>query len=105
MRRRCAPREPEARIVGRVESSRLPRWREDSMKISVDIDTEQVIRLTAAVLRQLPYAANNAITRTAKEAVDAGQKEVAADLQKTEEHTPELQSLAYLVCRLLLEKK
>src|SRR5258708_11335683 len=51
------------------------------MKISVDIDTEQVVRLTAAVLRQLPYAANNAITRTAKEAVDAGQKELAADLQ------------------------
>jgi hypothetical protein len=51
------------------------------MKISVDIDTEQVVKLTAAVLRQLPYATNNAITRTAKEAVDAGQKEIAADLQ------------------------
>lgn len=50
------------------------------MKISVDIDTEQVVKLTAAVLRQLPYATNSAITRTAKEAVDAGQKEVAADL-------------------------
>lgn len=50
------------------------------MKISVDIDTEQVVKLTAAVLRQLPYAMNSAITRTAKEAVDAGQKEVAADL-------------------------
>ncbi|MBZ5700273.1 MAG: hypothetical protein LAN84_00340 [Acidobacteriia bacterium] len=51
------------------------------MKISVNIDAEAVVKLTAAVLRQLPYAANNAITRTAKEAVDAGQKEVAADLQ------------------------
>jgi hypothetical protein len=51
------------------------------MKISVDVDAEQVVKLTAAVLRQLPYAANNAITRTAKEAVDAGQKEIAADLQ------------------------
>lgn len=50
------------------------------MKISVDIDTETVVKLTAAVLRQLPYAANNAITRVAKEAVEAGQKEVAADL-------------------------
>src|SRR2546423_11565456 len=27
------------------------------------------------------------------------------DLQRSEEHTSELQSLAYLVCRLLLEKK
>src|SRR5205823_14422322 len=29
----------------------------------------------------------------------------AIDQQRTEEHTSELQSLAYLVCRLLLEKK
>src|SRR3989441_5176712 len=28
-----------------------------------------------------------------------------ADLYRSEEHTSELQSLAYLVCRLLLEKK
>src|SRR5687767_15767013 len=28
-----------------------------------------------------------------------------ADLPRSEEHTSELQSLAYLVCRLLLEKK
>jgi len=46
-----------------------------------EIDSGSVVRLTQQVLRQLPYAANNAITRTAKEAVDAGQKEVAADLQ------------------------
>src|SRR2546425_3470344 len=29
----------------------------------------------------------------------------AIDLRRSEEHTSELQSLAYLVCRLLLEKK
>src|SRR2546425_2627737 len=29
----------------------------------------------------------------------------ARSLQRSEEHTSELQSLAYLVCRLLLEKK
>src|SRR2546425_5938307 len=28
-----------------------------------------------------------------------------ADVERSEEHTSELQSLAYLVCRLLLEKK
>jgi hypothetical protein len=49
--------------------------------IKVEIDSSQVVKLTDAVLRQLPYATNNAITRTAKEAVDAGQKEIAADLQ------------------------
>lgn len=40
-----------------------------------------LVKLTANVLRQLPFATNNAITRTAKEAVVAGQKEIAADLQ------------------------
>jgi hypothetical protein len=50
------------------------------MKISVDIDVEEVVKLTAAVLRQLPYATNNAITRTAKEAVQAGREEVMANL-------------------------
>jgi hypothetical protein len=51
------------------------------MNIKVDVDSSAVVKLTAAVIRQLPFAANNAITRTAKEAVEAGQKEVAADLQ------------------------
>src|SRR2546425_7637942 len=32
-------------------------------------------------------------------------KEDAKALERSEEHTSELQSLAYLVCRLLLEKK
>src|SRR2546425_4550541 len=30
---------------------------------------------------------------------------IPASLKRSEEHTSELQSLAYLVCRLLLEKK
>src|SRR2546425_4268067 len=37
---------------------------------------------------------------------DTGQPEEEAELaERSEEHTSELQSLAYLVCRLLLEKK
>src|SRR5687767_15262713 len=32
-------------------------------------------------------------------------RRVTADTRRSEEHTSELQSLAYLVCRLLLEKK
>src|SRR2546425_4640467 len=32
-------------------------------------------------------------------------KESICDVERSEEHTSELQSLAYLVCRLLLEKK
>src|SRR2546425_12800562 len=36
---------------------------------------------------------------------DDGEALLAGDEQRSEEHTSELQSLAYLVCRLLLEKK
>src|SRR3712207_8211512 len=35
----------------------------------------------------------------------AGQPGCAMDLERSEEHTSELQSRQYLVCRLLLEKK
>src|SRR2546425_4551206 len=43
---------------------------------------------------------------TAVAAVDGeAQIIVAAQAHRSEEHTSELQSLAYLVCRLLLEKK
>src|SRR2546423_8132193 len=35
----------------------------------------------------------------------AGQRPPSARRHRSEEHTSELQSLAYLVCRLLLEKK
>jgi hypothetical protein len=50
------------------------------VKIEVKIDVDDVVKLTSTVLRQLPYAVNNAITRTAKEAVEGGRAEVAADL-------------------------
>src|SRR2546423_2407382 len=36
---------------------------------------------------------------------ELGFKSASADEKRSEEHTSELQSLAYLVCRLLLEKK
>src|SRR5687767_15690134 len=40
-----------------------------------------------------------------RRARDVHQRRVGRDHQRSEEHTSELQSLAYLVCRLLLEKK
>ncbi|MGA3295262.1 MAG: hypothetical protein ABSE45_14940 [Candidatus Acidiferrales bacterium] len=42
---------------------------------------DSLVRLTAEVLRQLPYATNAAITRTAKEAVAAAQREAGERLQ------------------------
>lgn len=50
------------------------------MDIKVSVDIDSVVKLTAAVIRQLPYAANNAIARTAKEAVSAGKQELQRDL-------------------------
>src|SRR2546425_11231813 len=41
----------------------------------------------------------------AHHAAAAGPGELHGDRDRSEEHTSELQSLAYLVCRLLLEKK
>src|SRR2546425_7590157 len=42
---------------------------------------------------------------TAETLVDRSLWEEMGDFRRSEEHTSELQSLAYLVCRLLLEKK
>src|SRR5205823_7992724 len=45
------------------------------------------------------------VRRTRLEARAAAGSRRARDACRSEEHTSELQSLAYLVCRLLLEKK
>src|SRR3989441_3220427 len=52
--------------------------------------------VTAPVTTPTPVTATRAIARPARR---------AASRSRSEEHTSELQSLAYLVCRLLLEKK
>src|SRR2546425_1947394 len=59
----------------------------------------------AAVLEELVHDADHPdvlgdARQTGAEATDAADDEL-----RSEEHTSELQSLAYLVCRLLLEKK
>src|SRR3712207_7520604 len=46
----------------------------------------------------------SAIVKAIDKIVDKGKK-IAAHLLRSEEHTSELQSRQYLVCRLLLEKK
>src|SRR2546425_2646297 len=54
---------------------------------------EQAIELRIGILRLVPRHARP---------IGEGQ---GHDAERSEEHTSELQSLAYLVCRLLLEKK
>src|SRR5687767_15713466 len=59
-------------------------------------ESSAVVRATRRrrVQRASPAAAEGASVRSGR-----------ASAERSEEHTSELQSLAYLVCRLLLEKK
>src|SRR2546425_1933497 len=55
--------------------------------------------------RRGPRALETASRRWESRAAGAAAARVAPTAPRSEEHTSELQSLAYLVCRLLLEKK
>src|SRR2546423_10925225 len=48
---------------------------------------------------------NHALAVSRRKDRDAHVDRASGQAQRSEEHTSELQSLAYLVCRLLLEKK
>src|SRR2546425_8188074 len=69
----------------------------DALPISVD-------ERTALVATSHVYFTSGAIQDIGRVAASAHGKG-ALCLVRSEEHTSELQSLAYLVCRLLLEKK
>src|SRR2546425_4199597 len=68
-----------------------------------------LFRSTATHLASCRHAAREAITVIGKSVGDGAVALFdalgAALTERSEEHTSELQSLAYLVCRLLLEKK
>src|SRR2546425_3035467 len=55
---------------------------------------------TEALKVEVPGEYRGAVARPRR-----GRKAGTPDADRSEEHTSELQSLAYLVCRLLLEKK
>src|SRR2546425_5686531 len=52
----------------------------------------------------MPWSGEREYSEETARAIDAEVREIL-DRTRSEEHTSELQSLAYLVCRLLLEKK
>src|SRR2546425_2096406 len=56
-------------------------------------------------VQPVPAGRGPGAARQALPGVGAGVREDPALVRRSEEHTSELQSLAYLVCRLLLEKK
>src|SRR3989441_6404878 len=68
---------------------------------SVSDPSEALASAKAAADRIVKVKRLNACLTPIKEL----RKSLAAQASRSEEHTSELQSLAYLVCRLLLEKK
>lgn len=51
------------------------------MEVKINVDTSTVVRLAAEALRQVPYAANNAIARTANEAAESARQEASGHLE------------------------
>src|SRR5205823_12252526 len=65
-----------------------------------------VKKLTPAARAPLPAETEtNVSAETETSSEMPGANGAPAEAERSEEHTSELQSLAYLVCRLLLEKK
>src|SRR2546425_1726511 len=72
-----------------------------SQRIQLGMHVGHVIALEVVVDVHLPVCAYVVLDPAGeRELADVGRRDA-----RSEEHTSELQSLAYLVCRLLLEKK
>src|SRR2546425_5834512 len=65
-------------------------------------DTATTEIYTLSLHDALPISRRTARSRRTRR---CGNRALASPMIRSEEHTSELQSLAYLVCRLLLEKK
>src|SRR5205823_9996192 len=93
-RRRAAPKReaPQAPLIRPVVTARAKYVRSSARKARLVLDhiRGKEIGEARALLRHSPRGVAREIERL---------------LDRSEEHTSELQSLAYLVCRLLLEKK
>src|SRR2546425_5838153 len=83
----------EATRIGRITSNLLAFARAGSKQRAL-ADVNDLVRRTFA-LRSYHLSTLNITVLL----------ELDGDVERSEEHTSELQSLAYLVCRLLLEKK
>src|SRR5687767_15651798 len=78
---------------------------------SYTLSLHDALPICTAMMVRLPYsgmgdyfAGAPSQSHGTRNCVRCGQKRIA-HIDRSEEHTSELQSLAYLVCRLLLEKK
>src|SRR2546425_6591092 len=110
MRRSC-PRASRPRHLCRMFRNRDPLRRRPMAAVSVERLVQELEKLKqqmdAGALKAGDYDQRLArvIRELRERKLDADRPAIAAGLARSEEHTSELQSLAYLVCRLLLEKK
>src|SRR3712207_7169443 len=75
-----------------------------SMRLGVDPrKADQMVRGTVSLPHGTGKTARVVVFATGDKAAEA--EAAGADVVRSEEHTSELQSRQYLVCRLLLEKK
>src|SRR2546425_5031777 len=85
-----------------VERYRKVRTAVNGLLIAFAKSEEKFVLIRKTVIdAHRPGCVQNRIDRTKKEIVS----QLILVSRRSEEHTSELQSLAYLVCRLLLEKK
>src|SRR2546421_8122870 len=106
---RRGTRYPSAPSPGRPSTARISSL--SSGETSSSASTERIQSLVACSRAKFFCAANPGHGRTQTRSVNSRaiwpvlSLDSASTTTRSEEHTSELQSLAYLVCRLLLEKK
>src|SRR3712207_2268599 len=106
---------PKGRNVVIEKSFGAPRITKDGVTVAKEIELSdkfenmgaQLVREVASKQNDLAGDGTTTATVLAQAIVKEGAKAVAAGMNpmRSEEHTSELQSRQYLVCRLLLEKK
>src|SRR5687767_15347340 len=72
---------------------------------SSDLNMERLKQVHADLGWRLMLNENTQLERNGEKISLIGVENISGKKGRSEEHTSELQSLAYLVCRLLLEKK
>src|SRR3712207_8934083 len=88
--------------VSGIESGRILRPHFGTLRKlarALGVEPEELVASPGAVEGGAPSALS------LEWAMSSGEEEFERELERSEEHTSELQSRQYLVCRLLLEKK
>src|SRR2546425_2225486 len=94
--RRCAS---AAVSSGSTATGAVWGWRERNVNVRSSTMTARITTTTSRAPRLFFIVRESAATALGRQGARGD------DSSRSEEHTSELQSLAYLVCRLLLEKK